>query len=66
MDNEADFEKSLEESLDASVAVERPTSEPGQRAGSSTVTIRCDPEDVERLRDELAAVEAEFAFETRR
>lgn len=56
----------IQESLDASVVVQRTTGEPGQREGSATFMIRCDPEEEERLRDQLPTVEAEFAFETSR
>lgn len=57
------LEDDIEESLDASVAVERSTREPGHRDGTATFTIRCDPDEEERLRDQLPDVTAEFAFE---
>lgn len=60
------LEADIETSLDVAVAVERTAGEPGQRDGSATFTIRCAPDDEERLREQLADVEAAIAFETHR
>jgi hypothetical protein len=60
------LEDDIEASLDVAVAVEGTAGAPGQRDGSATFTIRCDPDDEERLREQLAAVEAAIAFEPNR
>lgn len=59
-------ETDLEDEFDAEVTVEQTPPGAGGREGAATVTVYCEAESEEAVRERIEDLEAEIAFEPRR